>query len=310
MKTYIKLLVLAMAAASAAIAADPIPNVLFTENFGSNGTLNRPTSTAGLTWYANPGFVVQNASGISAMGANLRYRASGTILTQFSRVTLTNPGDTLTLSFNLNADSQNGFKLGLFDSTRGDTASVGANIVAADGTSTVNIAPTGFYASYVPVNIGNGNSTTSATLSLDYRNSATNSLFIPRAASHIDLAATSDSLVFASSVGQHNYNIRVELSITLLENNFNLPVFKIFDATSGILLESITDLATGGKIGSFVNFDTIAIDFVRGSYPGLSTLSNVQLIYTAAIPEPATYAAALGALALAAVFIYRRRSKQ
>lgn len=309
MKTCIKLLVLAMAASTAAIAADPITTTILNEGFltpAPSTSPYRPNSNSSQTWYSSVGFSVPN-SGLSQYNAGLRFRTGGYVVTQFNPVSIANVGDSLKLSFNVNTTNAiaqhdiNAIRAGLFDSTNSGTATPAqiANNTWTGDSNPSNLTIQGLYAE------ATYNATTTTTESaIRFRNSSTPGRppFVGHGTHFItDTIGTTA----AEGFGGNGWLFELTLTHVLVTGIDRTQVDFTLTQTGAGGAGEITSMSFSNM--AMFTFDTLAIDI--GRFAGFADVGSIKLEQTI-IPEPTTYAAALGLLALVAVFIYRRHNKQ
>lgn len=104
----------------------------------------------------------------------------------------------------------------------------------------------------------------------------------------------------------HNYNISYTITnVSSSEVDFT---YTLTNTTSSTTVASFSGQATSLSGTNYVtSFDTIAIG-VSGAQTGSFQFTGVSLTSSLSIPEPSTYAVALGALAMAFA-LWRRRSR-
>jgi pectate lyase len=222
----------------------------------------RPTSSDSLTWYSSIGFFQPNA-GMSQNGSTIRFRAGGYIVTQFDRISIANPGDSLSLKFYMNI-TDNGdagattitrILAGLFDShstgAGPDTATteqIQNNTFTSDGNPT-NISSLGLIAGVIDI------TQSSATAGIWLRNSASNALFTRHAS--------------ANSTTTMNQGVRgngwmCEVTCTHLDTGFVKIALALSQDTGGGVYTTKHTMSYAGLRDNYT-FDTLAIDIGRAA---------------------------------------------
>lgn len=288
MKTQLRHLLATTLVAGSAVFAHA-QTTLLNDTFadGDRTTQNLPASAAHY-------FGTTDSNGTVAVASNaLQFSYAGTTNTLTQAVSYFSPGgspialsigDTLTASFTLSgtniANAADTLRIGLYNS--------GGNRVSAD-TSGIADAAFNSYTGYgLWANMGTGTNTTD----LVRRTGTSSTLFAGGA--HPNIVGSTATLGYAADT---TYTLTFEIEYTSASS-----VSLTFTDSKGYS-KTATD-----TVGLFTSFDTFALFLSNGGAVTDYTVDNIFISTTAAIPEPSTYAALIGAGVLGLAAWRRRRT--
>lgn len=261
-----------------ALAAPSLQAAIITDNFGTT-----PTDPNDLGWYS----MADGSPTFTASTGALQFAASTTsnnpgIFKQFSETELA-VGETLTASFTYTAFSsprttngtKNQLRIGIFDT--GDTFEANQ---ALSPWSTTGGLPAGYQ-----MGIGVGTETTGVS-QFGYRAAQTG-------------IVSFSTITPTNAFGLTNFTDAVDVVFSITRTATGISLNGSFTQSAVVNTYTTTVPAT-----SVFKFDTLVIGYGFGETGRGFTIDNVSV---AVVPEPSTYAALAGLLALGLVAMRRRR---
>lgn len=287
MKTASTLLIASLAAISAASAQIVTTNL--NETFATDGNITNTTQNlpGGAAWYSANNAADANISGNVLTFGNITNTAYSGALAYFttagSYVSLTNEGDSISVSFNYryatNDNRDGGFRFGLYSS--------GGSRVTQNSNTFNNIGSFSNWTGYITRSVFGTNGINRAGVAERTNGSTAQAIFTGATTTLTNLNVANSSAT----------NTWLSASMTLTLTNSSIVIMSSVAGQNFYATDSITPLRT--------SFDSLAIG--SAAPIGSFDIDNV-LITSSTIPEPTTVAMlGLSGLALVAYRLRRRK---